>query len=143
MESFLSRIDIKDSLEDLLIRVAEAYKLGNIQSHSMLPDGYQELNLLLITTAGRNIIKIFSKEKSLKRIQDNIWGFTTFRKQSVPMPTLRRTVDNEYLLPVAGIRKISYLCVMEFCDGKYLQSTDATDQDLVHLTRYMAIIHAN
>ncbi|KKU81112.1 MAG: hypothetical protein UY08_C0002G0025 [Candidatus Gottesmanbacteria bacterium GW2011_GWA1_47_8] len=64
MNPFISRTDIAGSLEDLLVRVADTYKLGSVRSHKILPDGYQELNILLDTSGGRFVVKIFSKDRA-------------------------------------------------------------------------------
>lgn len=68
MNEFLARVDIAGSFEELLIRIAREYALGDVLSHTIFPNGYQELNVLLVTTAGRLVVKIFSKEKTRERI---------------------------------------------------------------------------
>jgi len=143
MNPFISRTDIAGSLEDLLVRVADTYKLGSVRSHKILPDGYQELNILLDTSGGRFVVKIFSKEKTLERVKDNIWGYLTFRKVGVPMPILRQARNGDYLLQIKGESKKIYLCVMEFFNGFILHSKLATQKDIQALSNYMAIIHSH
>ncbi|MBI4065187.1 phosphotransferase [Candidatus Gottesmanbacteria bacterium] len=141
--SLLKRVDIACSLDELLNQACRACNIGSLRSYEFLSDGYQELNIKTTTTQGDFVIKIFSKEKSLKRIQDNIWGYLSFRKQGVPFPVLRKTDRNEYAFSIPGKKKTSYLCVMEYFDGQYLRPQKATDDDLLRLTDYMATIHKN
>lgn len=140
---FLSRVDITIPLEDLLALVAEEYRLGTVRSHEILPNGYQELNILLVTTDGRYIVKIISKEKTRERIQDNVWGYLTFRKDGVPMPTLRPNAQGEYVFTTQGKRRETHLVVMDYFDGNYLYPNQATDTDIESLAQYMAKIHTH
>lgn len=143
MDSLFSRVDIAGSLEDLLMRVATNYRLGSIQSHKLLPDGYQELNVLVTTTSGRFVVKIFSKEKSLQRVQDNVWGYLTFKEKGVPMPVLQQNTNGEYILSTKGKRRTTHLCVTDYFDGSYLHTKDASDSDIRLLAEHMATIHSH
>lgn len=143
MNEFLFRIDIACPLEDLLVCVADEYHLGAIRSHDILPNGYQELNVLLVTTAGRFVVKIFSKEKTLQRVQDNVWGYLTFRKDGVSMPTLRKTSHEKYIFSTEGKRRTTHLIVMDYFEGSYLYPNQATDSDVASLAQHMTIIHTH
>lgn len=143
MSPLLSRIDILGTLEQLLARVATAYQLGSIQSYTIFDNGYQELNVLLITTTGRFVIKIFSKEKTLQRIRDNIWGYLTLQKNGILTPTLQKTRIGEYIFSTEGKLRTTYLCVMNYFYGSYLHAEDARSNDISTLAQYMAAIHSH
>lgn len=143
MNDFLSRVDIKGSIEELLVRVANEYTLGVVRSYTIIPNGYQELNVLLVTNTGRFVVKIFSKEKMLERIQVNIYGYLTFRKNGVPMPTLRTTTKGNYLFSTEGKRRTTSLIVMDYYEGTQLFPIHASDDDIRSLAQYMAIIHTH
>lgn len=143
MNSLLSRIDIVCSLDDLFTRVVHDYQLGSFQSYTILSSGYQELNVLLVTSDGRFVVKIFSKEKSLQRVQDNVWGYLAFRKDGVPMPKLQTTAQGKYVFATKGKRRDTYLIVMDYCEGTYLSPIQASDDDIRSLARYMGIIHTH
>lgn len=140
---FLSRVDIKGSLEELLVRVANEYTLGVVRSYTIIPNGYQELNVLLVTNAGRFVIKIFSKEKTRERIQNNVWGYLTFRKNGVPMPTLQKNSSEEYIFSTEGKRRTTSLIVMDYYEGTHLSPIHVRNDDICSLARYMATIHTN
>lgn len=142
MNDFLFRVDVAGTLENLLARVVIDFRLGSIQSHKLLSDGYQELNVLITTNNGRFVVKIFSKEKTLQRIQDNVWGYCTFREEGVPLPVLRKTTSGKYIFSTKGRRRMTYLIIMEYYDGSYLYPRNATDNDICLLTDYMASIHS-
>lgn len=143
MNSLLSRIDIACTLDDLFSHILNEYQLGSFQSYSILSDGYQELNILLVTSHGRFIVKIFSKEKTLQRVQDNVWGYLSFKEKGVPMPVLKQTSNRKYIFSIKGKRRTTHLCVMDYFDGSYLQPKEASDDDIRSLARYMGNIHTH
>src|SRR3989344_9623257 len=142
-QSLLKRVDIVQPIEDVISKACNEYSIGQLRTFKLLRDGYQELNIRAFTSSGDYVVKFFSKEKSLERIQDNIWGYLTFHKQGVPMPKLRKNKKGGFLLSQPGVRRAAYLCVMEYFEGTYLMPDDISEDDLKHLTKYMALIHTN
>lgn len=138
MDDFFTRVDSKLSLPDLLKQSAETFQLGTIKHYEPIPTGYQECNITLTTTHGRFVVKIFSKEKTKKRIDDVVWGYTHFKKQNIPFPTLLMTKDHH---PLFHIPPSVFLCVFDYFEGKPLTQTSVSDDDVRNLTRAMALMH--
>src|SRR3989344_7128614 len=141
MKLWLDRPDIKGSLKDFLRLVTEEFQLGTIQKFSRFPIGYQELNIKLHTSQGIFVVKIFSREKSLSRVKENVEGYIEFAKLGVPTPKLRVTKDNEYIFLTKGKTQEVYTCVMEFFKGKSFLKLPIKNQDIMTISRFMALMH--
>lgn len=141
MDNLFSRVSSTNTLAQVLQLVAVAFQLGDIQTSAPLLTGYQDCNIDLLTSRGRYVVKIFSKEITKQRIDDIIWAYTTFAKHSVPVPVLQKTTDNLHILEIPGDTHPSYACVFEYFAGKPLTRVPITDSDLVTLTNAMTTIH--
>ncbi len=141
MDTLLTRIDSAMTLSSVLESAAGSFGLGNIQSSATILTGYQDYNVELTTSTGRYVVKIFAKDKTIRRIDDVLWAYEAFAKKHVPVPTLRHTTDGQTRMELAGVEHPSYLCVFDFFPGKPLTRVPVTDTDLVTLTNAMSAIH--
>ncbi len=141
MKLWLDRPDINGSLDNFLQHVSSVFQLGIIRKFLRFPLGYQELNIKLETSKGVYVVKIFSKEKSLPRVKENIQGHLEFSKLGVPMPRLRVTKNHESVLITKGEHQEVYSCVMEYFEGKSFLNLPITKRDVMKITRFMASMH--
>lgn len=141
MDNTFSRVDSMVPLPQLMQRTADAFQLGDVQTITPILTGYQDCNIDLLTSSGRYVIKIFSKDETKHRIENLIWAYITFAKAHVPIPVIRQTTDHQYLLEISGNVHPSYLCVFEYFSGKPLTRVPITDVDITTLTHAMTIIH--
>lgn len=137
----LTRIDILDPLEAVLTSVAGAFQLGSLTAFSLIDIGFQDGNVDITTSNGRYVVKIFSSEKTKKRIEDVVWGYTTFGKSGIPLPIIRKSADGNHIYEVPGKNHPSYLCVFDFFEGKPLTATPVADADLAAISRMLPVIH--
>lgn len=142
MDIYSDRVDSLLSLPDALNLTAKTFELGAITHYEPILTGFQECNVDITTVNGRYVVKIFSKEKTKKRIEDVIWGYQTFKINGVPMPTIRPNSQGEYCMEFSGREKSSHLCVFDYVEGKPLTQTSVSDEDIQNLTRAMSRIHA-
>lgn len=115
---------------DKLQHIAKECSLGEIQSASPILTGYQDQNIDLQTSVGHFVIKIFSQEKTVERIQDVLWAYKTASKSGAPVPRLVSTTQD------------ARACVFDYFDGKPLTRVPLIDSDLMTLTNAMSKIHA-
>ncbi len=141
MPEIFSRVDSTQPLAQVLQMATHSFGLGDIQTYAPILTGYQDCNISLVTSSGRYVVKLFSKEKTKRRIDDVIWAYTTFAKHNVPVPVLCATPDNRYIMEIPGNIHPSFLCVFTYFAGKPLTRGPTTDTDLVTLTCAMATIH--
>ncbi|MBI4163473.1 MAG: phosphotransferase [Candidatus Aenigmarchaeota archaeon] len=140
MEEFLSRVDIPCSLSDFVEQVASAYKLGHVTKLEPIKEGYEELNIKTTTKKGVYVIKVFSKGKTPRNIKDNIKGLVEFSKAGIPVTKLLKANGN-FLYKTKGKKGYTYVCVMEFFDGKNFEKTKPTEADIKAITNYLAKAH--
>ena len=132
----LARTELQMPLESALERVSEAYRIGNILHYRIIQMGYEDANIILETIKGKYVLKIFSKIKILRKINDNVKGLVEFRKAGVPTPKLLKS-KGKYLLKIGK----SYLCLMEFFEGKSFEGRNVSEKELKNIVRFIAKIH--
>lgn len=136
----LSRIRLHIPLVSLANRLAEAFTLGHVVSFEPLPVGYEEVNALLITSTGKYIVKIFSKDKKIAAIQSNVRALLAYHAGGIPVPQLFPFASNTYLYKISE-EADTYLVVMEYFDGKRFTDISPTFKDKKLIVDIMANIH--
>ncbi len=138
--ALLSRVQLHMPLMQLANRIAETFRLGSVLSFELLPVGYEEVNALLTTSTGKYIVKIFSKDKSLKAIQSNVRALMAYSAGGIPVPKLFPFAHNSYLYKIPE-EADTYLVVMEYFDGKRFTDISPTVKDKRLIVDIMANIH--
>ncbi len=140
MKDFLRRVDLADSLEEIIEDVTSKAKIGKVISWEPIKEGYEELNIKVKTHKGFYVIKIFSKGKKYATIRGNIEGLINFSKARIPVPKLI-PIGNHFLYKTRGKKGDTYICVMEFFNGMNFQEIGPTKKDIVVITKELAKIH--
>lgn len=141
LKKIFSRVNLPISFEKIGLLVAKEFNLGTLKEYSPMMVGYEELNSLLITSEGKFVVKIFSKDKNLKIIESNIFSITNLLKNGIPVPKLCKNLSGNYLFKIKNHNTQSYLCVMKYFDGKKFTEVNPTEQDLKNLVTYLARIN--
>lgn len=137
----LRRIDIALPIEEVVKKAAFEFRLGDVQTFSIIVTGYQECNIDLRASSGRFVIKIFSREKTKQRVDNVVWAYSRFHKLGVPLPMLKTTGSGSYVFAIPDGSQSTYLMVFEYFSGKPLTQTPVTDADLTAITRAIVSIH--
>lgn len=139
MDDFSSRVSSTLSLPEICARVSDSFQLGFIVRATPIPTGYQDYNVDLVTSNGRFVVKIFSKEKTKQRIDDVVWGYAHLPKRGIPLPRIKPTRDGQNILEIP--EGPSYLCVFDYFEGKLLTQTPITDGDITAITNALVAFH--
>lgn len=139
-DALLSRVQLHMPLAKLANTITETFRLGKVMSFELLPVGYEEVNALLITSTGKYIVKIFSKDKSLEAIQSNVRALLAYSAGGIPVPKLFPFEHNSYLYKIPE-EADTYLVVMEYFDGKRFTDISPTLKDKKLIVDIMANIH--
>ncbi|HUD20306.1 MAG TPA: phosphotransferase [Patescibacteria group bacterium] len=137
----LERIYLPISLDEVATSVTESFGLGSIISFESLLVGYEEVNSLLITSKGKYIVKIFSKDKDRKTIQSNVTALLEYYKGGIPVPKLYKTAQGDYLYKIIG-ESATYLIVMDYFDGSRFTDVKPTSGDKKNITNILSKIHS-
>ncbi|MBI4015654.1 MAG: phosphotransferase [Candidatus Aenigmarchaeota archaeon] len=132
----LKRVDLQVPLKSALEKVSEAYRIGNVLHYRIIQMGFEDANIVLETKKGKYVLKIFSKLKTLRKINDVVKGLVEFRKAGVPTPKLLKA-RGKYLLKIGK----SYMCLMEFFTGKSFEGRSVSEKELNNIVKFMAKIH--
>jgi Ser/Thr protein kinase RdoA (MazF antagonist) len=112
--NFTDRINYKGNISDIVIKVVEDYRLDDLTEYSIIEIGYEDLNVRLITSTGRYLIKIFGSFRDEKNCRRYVDIMERVIAANVPQPKLFQVKGNS--LYKFGDNQL--LCVMEFIDGQ-------------------------
>ncbi|MBI2421098.1 MAG: phosphotransferase [Candidatus Levybacteria bacterium] len=115
---FQQRIGYLGDLMPLLSRICSDYKIGNYLTHSIIPMGYEDLNLIIETDSHRYFVKIFAKSREDKDCQRLIDIILATGHAEVDQPEIYPFNKDKFLYKkeINGIP--IRLCVMQHIKGK-------------------------
>ena len=138
-KKLLERIHLSIPFDALSSQITSDFGLGSPVSFEPLPVGYEEVNSLLVTSKGKYIVKIFSKDKDTATINSNVTALLEYYKGGIPVPKLYQHSGGEYLYRIEGTD--TYLVVMDYFDGKKFTDVSPTLDDKKNVTKILANIH--
>jgi len=142
MANFQERIEYQGDLKLLLRQVCKDYDFGDYLSHKVIPVGYEDLNVVLVTSKAKLFVKIFAKFRSQKDCLRYVGVMLEANKAGVSHPRIYKSKIGElYEAMMDG--SIVRLCLMEFIEGKtfYDLRQLPTTEELRFLAHQAAIIN--
>ena len=142
MDDFQKRIAYQEDITPILKAVCLDYSIGSYQSHSIIPVGYEDLNLILQTTIGKYFVKIFASYRSFENCQRYINITSKAIEFGVSHPKLFKVGNNcLYSTNINGIN--INLCVEEYINGQsfYDSNLKPTKEDIASITDEVAKIN--
>lgn len=121
--------------------LSENFKLGAVLDFKTLSGGYQDLNVKLETENGAYVAKFFSKERSLKRVQDIVKAVTFFRNAGLPVLRLRSLADSGCVYAFQSPAGTTWAVVYDFFDGQDFSERLPGSDDVAKLSRTLAEMH--
>ncbi len=112
-QELLSRVDMAQPLDDVLRDIARNYKLGRIERSSIITQGYDDLNVLLVCERGLYVAKFFNKSKGVATVEDYVRVQTALSKRHIPVPRIC-TIDGAGLFRVSGRVRETCVCQRVF-----------------------------
>lgn len=140
LEKLLERINLKTSLNDLAKEIEQNFKIGSVSDISLMFAGYDDVNCLLITSNGKFVVKVFSKDKSLEKISSNVEAIVKFSAGDVPVPDLHKTIHNKYIYETNDGSN-TFLILMDYFDGLPFTKVEPSFDDFIKLTEIVSRIH--
>lgn len=138
-----ARINYQDSLKTLLSKLCAGFAVGSYQSHTLLPVGYEDCNLAMVTSKGKYFVKIFNKSRSQSECKRYIDVILHVLRLGVAHPKLYESSQG-YLYESRFGEAIDRACVMEYIDGKMLYEMQRvpTVPEIRFILKQVALIHA-
>lgn len=130
----LDRLAYKGELGVVVNGLAEAYEIGSPTNFSVIGIGYEDCNVVVQTTDGKYVAKIFSKDRDRAAIVRYSTIIEKVVEAGVNHPTLMKTANGESVYSDTQANGIS-MVLMQFVEGQtFLEldcAPDAKEQEAV------------
>lgn len=142
MHKFQQRINYQGDLQPFLVKVCEDFSIGEYNSHGIVPIGYEDFNLFLVTKGGKYFVKIFSSDKNKGECRRYLNVIEKALESGVSHPKLFKS-NQGVLCEIANCSLIDRLCLMEYIDGNifYEQQIPPTDKEKCFIIKEAALIN--
>lgn len=113
-----------------MVKVCEEFSIGEYNSHEIIPIGYEDFNLLLVTEKGKYFVKVFASTKDKGECKRYVDIIEKALESGVSHPKLFNS-NQGLLCEIVNGSLIDRLCLMEYIDGNifYEQQTPPTDEE--------------
>jgi Ser/Thr protein kinase RdoA (MazF antagonist) len=141
-ERFSNRVDFRGNFKLALTQICGDYDIGEYKSHSIVPIGYEDLNLVVETEKGKFFSKIFASSRSSDDCKRYVDVVTAAVATGVSHPFIYNSSQGhlyEFRTENSSLR----LCMMEYIDGAtlYERGEKLTNEEEKYLIEQAAIIN--
>ncbi|MDP2864053.1 MAG: phosphotransferase [bacterium] len=130
MNNFQRRINYQGNLKPFLQQICKDFNIGEYKNHEIIPIGYEDFNLAVITNKGKYFVKIFGSFRSKDECGRYVWIMESILKAGVSHPLLFKS-NQGYLYELSNNNLTDRLCIMQYINGKIfygLQATPTTEE---------------
>ena len=92
MNDFESRINLNLPLEDISLKICNAYGLGEFISNKLIEIGYEDFNYILTTSKNKFVVKIFSNERTNNDAKDLVNRASVALENGISSPAIYKTI---------------------------------------------------
>lgn len=142
LQDFNKRIKLNTDLKKISEQICNYYKLGEFISNELIEIGYEDYNYYLTTTKGKYCVKIFSKYRTEKDIDNYLERIRKVASSNInaPKPLI---INNDISLSLDYENNHYDLCVFEYINGKnYFELQEKISKDEIkELARQTAMIN--
>jgi Ser/Thr protein kinase RdoA (MazF antagonist) len=140
--TFQNRIGYSGDIKPVLFQVCNDYSIGEYISHKVIPIGYEDFNLVLVTNKGKYFIKMFATFRDEAEIQRYVEVMVKALEAGIQHPKLFKASQG-YLHKITEQGFQISLCVMEYIDGIsfYEENLKATTDEMRFLVQQAALIN--
>jgi homoserine kinase type II len=142
-DSLLLRTNLTLGFDQLLKRVQENYPaIGRVLSYQPMHEGYDNANFKLKTTTGVYLLKVFSRNYTVRNVEDNVMVHNTLLKAGVPVPeVITGETGQLFLVEDMGKHKV-FLIVTGFFEGESLEHSGVDLRDIQIVSNYLLTINS-
>lgn len=142
MNNFQKRINYKGDLGPFLQQVCRDFNIGEYSTHEIIPIGYEDFNLSVVTDKGKHFVKIFGSFRSKDECNRYVGIIEDALKAGISHPLLFRSSQG-YLHELSNNGLTDRICVMQYIDGKtfYELQTTPTAEEKRFIVKQAALIN--
>jgi len=136
--TLIKRTSLNLSFDEFINDVAVKFiSIGEVESYSPINEGYEDANIILNTTNGKYVLKIFFAERNLKNINSYIRILRECKNIGVQTTEILIDFNNGLGLFESGEVKTYYI-ITKFFEGKNFQYINPTIEDIKKVTQYLS-----
>lgn len=127
-------VPLNEFLKDL---ESKFVSIGKIDNYSPINEGYEDANIILNTSKGKFVLKVFLNERNLENI--NSYVRILRECQNIEIPTTEIITDFNGGLGVFEKNNIkTYYIITKFFDGINFENTTPSLEDIKNITEYIS-----
>ena len=119
----VGRLNYSGSLEPVVVDLCRAYKIGQPTDFSIVEVGYEDCNVIIQTSSGKYLAKIFSKVRTPQNIARYTITMQKVMKAGVNHPALLKTDKGNFVYRDGNANEIS-MVLTRFVEGKTFLELD-------------------
>ena len=137
-QRYLARIGYAGDIKDISKTLCQSFDLGEFKSNALITTGYEDVNVLLETTNGKFLIKIFSNFRTDEECKRYVSVMQHAIKKGVRFP--------ELIVPLQQVQVNNSslrLCILTFVEGKTFFELDEkpSNKEIAFLAQQAALIN--
>ena len=138
LDTLIKRTNLNISFDEFLKDVENRFNsIGKIENYSPINEGYEDTNIILNTSTGKYVLKIFFAERELENINSYVKILTECRNIGVPTTEILLEYDNG--LGIYEYKNVkTYYIITKFFEGNNFQNITPTIEDIRKVTQYLA-----
>lgn len=142
MKNFQQRINYQGDLKPFLKKVCTDFSIGEYKSYEIVPIGYEDFNLFLLTDKEKYFVKIFGSFRDKSECGRYVEIMENILKAGVSHPKLYKS-NKGYLYETTNNDLVDRLCVMQYIDGKifYELQTTPTVEEMHFIIKQATLIN--
>jgi Ser/Thr protein kinase RdoA (MazF antagonist) len=142
MNNFQKRINYQGSLKPFLQQVCKDFSIGEYKDYKIIPIGYEDFNLIVITDRDKYFVKVFDSFRSEDECSRYVGIMESILRAGVSHPLLFQS-NQGYLYKLSNNNQVDRLCVMQYIDGKifYELQINPTTEEKRFVIKQAALIN--
>lgn len=141
VKNFQQRINYRGDLIPFLKKVCTDFRIGGYKSHKIVPIGYEDFNIFLLTDKDKYFVKIFGSFRDESECVRYVKIMENVLEAGVSHPKLYKS-NQGYLYKINNNGLVDRLCLMQFINGKtfYDLKTIPTSEEMRFVIKQAALI---
>lgn len=138
LDKLIKRTNLNISFDEYLKDVQNKFtSIDKIENCSPINEGYEDANIILNTSSGKYVLKIFFAERELENINSYIKILTECK--NIGVPTTEILLEYNDGLGIYEYKNVkTYYIITKFFEGNNFQKTTPTNEDIRKVTEYIA-----
>jgi len=139
--NFFARIDQIENETTLVDILRAEYNLPATISARVIPTGYDDFNIKLLTQHGNYLVKVFSNFRTDTECAEIVARYTTAINNKIPTPAIVPNREGGELTIIKRDTRKWRVCIFELIDGTTFETITATKSQLDQIIKIVTSIY--